>query len=432
MARSSYFWWMAIFISGLALKVLVPESVYGDDWPEWRGPNRDNVWAEQGIVESFPSGGLPVRWRLPIGMAWSSPAVAKGRVYVMDAEIVRPKCRERVHCVDAATGKPIWTHVYDAAYPAWIFNPGPARGPTATPLVRDGKVYTLGAADLFCLDAATGAVLWKKDLMQEYQIAQFSTDASPLIEGDLLIIYIGAKPGPCLIALDRNSGREVWKALDEGATPSSPILVTAGGARQLIAWTPDSVTSLTPATGVRYWRERFPSRRDSVVATPVYHDDQLFVGGLMLKLDSTRPAASVLWPRAAPKVLSDTSTALFRDHYLYSAKSSGEFVCLDAETGKQLWETNTITGLNSGAAIHQIVNGGGLLLFTDQGNLIRARVSPQGYQELSRVKLIEPTYPFGGRNVAWPPPAFANGAVFVRNDKELICVSMTTQSGGGR
>ena len=166
------------------------------------------------------------------------------------------------------------------------------------------------------------------------------------------------------------------------------------------------------------------------VSTPVFYKDRLVIGGLMFQLDSDKPAAAVLWPASkapARRIFSHTSTALFRGDYLYSAKSSGELVCLEASTGKQVWEAAKVTDLKSGASIHLTPNGDSVLLYTDEGNLIRAQLRPQGYKEISRVRLLEPTFPFGGRKVAWAPPAYANGHVFARNGEELICASLTAK-----
>ena len=402
-----------------------------DDWPQFRGPNRDGVWKETGILKSFPAKGLKVRWRASIGLGWSSPVVAKGRVYVTDSKLMKPKAKERVHCFEEATGKPLWTFSYDVAYPDWAFTPRQEGRPTATPLVHGGKLYTLGKkGDLCCFEAAKGELLWKRNLEMDYQAQEFAFNASPLIESDLLILCIGSYAGTnssCVLALDKNSGKEVWKASNKGLTNSSPILITAGGKRQLIVWTQGSVTSLDPATGKTYWQKRMRTSADSAVATPVFHKNLLLVSGLMLKLDSEKPAASVIWPdtkAASRRILSNTSTGLIQGEYLFSAKSSGHLVCLAASTGKEVWETDKVTDLKQGASIHLTPNGDSVFLYTDKGELIRAHLSSEGYKEISRTRLLQPTYLFAGRKVAWPPPAFANRHVFARNDQELICVSL--------
>jgi hypothetical protein len=150
----------------------------------------------------------------------------------------------------------------------------------------------------------------------------------------------------------------------------------------------------------------------------------------MFQLEADKPSASVIWPASkvvSRRVFSNTSTALFRSDHVYTAKSSGELVCLDASTGNQIWETDKVTDLKSGASIHLTPNGESVLLFTDKGELIRAQLSPAGYREISRVSLVRPTLPFGGRKVTWAPPAYANRHIFVRNGEELICASLAAQ-----
>ena len=415
----------------LGLSLLLSVVARAEDWPQWRGPNRDAVWNETGILDSFPTNGLKIAWRTPVGRGWSSPVVAQGRVYVTDVHVVRSNATERVLCFDEASGKLLWSHQYAVDYPDWAFDPN-AGGPRATPIVRDGKLFTLGClGHLFCLSAMKGGVVWEKSLAKEYGLEPFSgITASPLIEGGLLILYLCGKPGACVVAFEKNSGKEVWRALDDSFTYSSPIVITAGGKRQFIVWTQAAVTSLDPGTGHTLWRELFQTPGDMAVSTPVFASNQLLVAGLMFKLNADKPSASVLWPELRPatrRVLSNTSTALLKDGYVYSARISGELVCLEAATGNQIWQTNTVTSKGNGSCIHLTPNNGSILLFTDQGDLIRARLNATGYQEVSRVHLIDPTHPFNGRNVAWPPPAYANRHVLVRNDEELVCASLAAK-----
>lgn len=419
----------ALLAIAIILPMLMAAAIQAEDWPQWRGANRDGVWTETGLLEIFPADGLRVRWRVPVSAGWSSPVVAKGRVYVMDSQLERPKARERVICFEETSGKLLWKFTYDVGYPEWAFIEDQGYGPVATPIVQDGQIFALGAnGHVTCLDANNGSPLWEKSLDQQHQISVLECRASPLIEGDLLILFIARKSGPRLIALDKTTGKEVWSALEERATNCSPLVITAGGKRQLIVWTTDSVTSLDPITGKTYWRERLVTIVDNAVSTPICLGDLLLIGGLMLKLDADKPGASVLWPEtkaASRRILSNTSTALFRGDLVFSAKSSGELVCLEASTGKQVWETAKVTDLKNGASIHLTSNGSCVFLYTDKGELIRAQLTAKGYEEISRSRLLEPTYPFSGRKVAWSPPAFANRHVFARTEKELICAFLS-------
>ena len=406
-------------------------SARAADWPQWRGPERNGVWNETGILESFPSGGLKITWRAPVGRGWSSPVVSQGRVYVTDAEVESSKARERVICFDEGTGKRCWVHEYAVDYPDWALEPS-AGGPRATPIVRNGRLFALGAmGHLFCLDAASGDVVWQRNLAKDYGVKEFTgITGSPLIEGDFLILNICGKPAACVVAFNKNSGKEIWRALDDSFTYSSPIVVTVGGKRQMTVWTQEAVTSLEPSTGALLWRELVRTPGDMAVATPVFSGQRLYVAGLMFQFEAGKSKPSVLWPeaRAATKrILSNTSTGLLQGDFLFSARSSGELVCLEAETGKEVWQTNTVTELKNGASIHLTPCGDGVFLFTDRGDLIHARLTRQGYREISRAHLLEPTSPYGDRKCAWSPPAYANRHVFVRNDAELVCASLAAQ-----
>jgi outer membrane protein assembly factor BamB len=193
--------------------LLLSISAQGGDWPQWRGPNRDGVWKESGLLETFPADGLKVRWRQPVGWGFSSPIVAQGRVFVTDAQLLKsPVAKERLHCFEETTGKLLWTYSYEVTYPEWSFHAGQENGPCATPIAEDGKVYMLGGnGHVHCLDARDGALLWEKNLGKEYEVGVLMCRASPLIEGNLLILSTGAKPGASVMALDKQTGKEVWK-----------------------------------------------------------------------------------------------------------------------------------------------------------------------------------------------------------------------------
>jgi outer membrane protein assembly factor BamB len=389
------------------------------------------VWSETGILETFPADGLKVRWRAGVGIGFSSPVVAGGRAFLTDSQLDKPKARERVHAFDAMTGRPLWSYAYDVNYPEIAFDENYLRGPIATPVAADGRIYTLGASgEVLCLQTGQGDVIWQKNLQKEHPQFAIFPSPSPLIEGGLLILMVGGKSTASVIALNKNTGEQVWNALDEGPTASSPIVVDAGGVRQLIVWTDRSVTSLAPATGQTLWRQPLITSQDAAVSTPIYHEGYLLIGGLMMQLDPDKPEAAMLWPRSravSQRILSNTSTALFRDDYIYSARSFGEFVCIDAKTGKQVWETDRVTDSKSGASVHPTVNGSSVLLYNDRGELIRAQLTPEGYHELSRGRVLEPDVTYSGRKCAWAAPAYANRHIYARTNKQLVCASLASE-----
>lgn len=416
------FFWVAILIAFNTL------TSNGTDWPQWRGPKRDGVWGETGILRSFPADGLKLSWRTPVGPGWSSPVVARGRVYLTDMRLDKPRAWERIQCFAESSGKLLWRRESELPYPDWAFIPEHGGGPAATPVVESGRVYLLGRnGTVNCLDARNGNVIWEVPLGRRYEILELSCRGSPLIDGNLLIVFTGGKPGASVVALDKRTGKECWTALDDPVSNSSPLIISAGGKKQLIAWTATAVNSLNPATGETWWRIAATTSNNDSIPTPVVLKHRLLISGLMLELDTDKPDARVLWPEtlaASKRLLSNTSSPMLLGKHVYSARSSGEFVCLEAGTGKQVWATTNVTELKFGASIQLTPNGDATFLFTDEGNLILARLVPEGFCEVSRTHLLKPTSDLGTRKFTWVPPAFADRCIFARNDEELICASL--------
>jgi outer membrane protein assembly factor BamB len=426
-------------VVALGLCLWASATTSADDWPQWRGPKRDGVWRETGIVEKFDTPQLGLVWRAEISSGYSGPTVAAGRVYVTD-RVVKPAQVERVHCFDSKTGKNLWTHTYDCPYEGVGYD----AGPRASVTIDDGRAYSLGAmGHLFCFDAAKGDILWKKDLNKEYniQMPQWGIAASPLIEGDLLIIQVGGADEACLVAFDRKTGQERWRALKDRAGYSAPIVLERAGKRILICYTGDNVVGLDPQTGKVHWQYPFPPRQMVIgISTPVVSADKLFLtnffdGSLMLKLDHDKPGVEKLWQRAGESekntdaLHSIITTPLFEGDYIYGVDSYGELRCLDARTGDRIWESLDAVPKARWATIHFVRNGEHVWMFNERGELIIADLSPKGYQEISRTKLLEPTLDQlrqrGG--VCWSHPAFADKHVFARNDKELVCADLAAR-----
>ena len=285
-------WLLAALLLGIAT-TFSPASAVADDWPQWRGPTRDGVWKETGIVEKLPGPRIPLKWRVPISGGYTGPTVADGRVYVMD-RLTEPGEQERILCFAWETGKELWKHAYDCAYQVQY-----TAGPRAAVSIDEGRAYALGTMGNFhCLDAATGKVHWAKDLRAEYKarVPVWGVAAAPLVDGGLVILQAGGRDGACLLALDKKTGKEVWRALDDQPSYSAPIIIEQAGRRVLVVWTGDSVAGLDPATGKVYWKYPFPPKRMVInVPTPVVDGDRLFVtafydGSLLLRLRQDEPA----------------------------------------------------------------------------------------------------------------------------------------------
>jgi outer membrane protein assembly factor BamB len=424
-----------LLLSLLSLVAVAARSASADDWPQWRGPTRDGVWRETGLVETFAEPQLKIKWRAPVGPGYSGPTIAKGRVYVTD-RLVEPKQVERIHCFDEQTGQQLWTHEYDCIYKGVGYD----AGPRASVLIEDGRAYSLGSMGNFlCLDAATGKVLWEKDLNTLYNIQMpiWGIAASPIIEGPLVIVVAGGE-NACLVAFDKVTGEERWKALDDPAQYSAPIVVQQGGKRVLVCWTAIAVVGVNPATGEEYWRVPLkPIKMPIGITTPVVAGDRLFVssfydGALMVQLSQDRPAAEQLWHRrGASEDKTDAlhaiiSTPLMVGDLIYGVDSYGQLRCLDAKTGDRIWENLTATPKARWSTIHTVTNGDRVWMFNERGELLIGKLSPTGFEEISRTKLIAPTTGQLGQRggVCWSHPGYANRHIFARNDEEIVCASL--------
>lgn len=426
----------------VSLISIAPYAV-ADDWPQWMGPQRDNVWREAGILERFPAGGPRAVWRTPIAGGFAGPAVADGKVYVMDlvtADNVKVSNferkafagTERVLCLDAATGNILWKHEtpveYAISYPA---------GPRCTPVVAGGKVYALGAVgNLYCFDAASGDVVWSKNFPADYgtKPALWGYANHPLLDGQKLLCIVGGK-GSHAVAFDKDTGEEIWRALDapeQGYSP--PTIVEAAGVRQLILVKPDAIAAVDPETGRELWPEPMPYEASSgcIIMSPVSSGDNLFVGGfnnksVLMKLTADKPSADVVWHDKGKDSISPVNAQPYAvSGVLYGVDQKGVLRAVDLAAGKQLWETPKPWGarpLNSGTAF-LVRQGDRVWIMVDTGDLIIARLTPEGYEEIDRAQVIKPTGVAEGRDVLWSMPAFANRCMFVRNDAEILCLDL--------
>jgi outer membrane protein assembly factor BamB len=431
-------WLVACWVAAC---VLVVGRALADDWPQWMGPHRDNVWREEGLLETFPAEGPRVVWRVPIAGGYAGPAVAAGRVFVTDyvteadvkiANFERKSSTgsERVLCLDEATGRILWKHAYPVtytiAYPA---------GPRCTPTVDGDRVYTLGAeGNLICFEAATGKILWERDLKKDYatKAALWGWASHPLIDGDRLICIAGTDTAHA-VALDTRSGREVWragKAPEQGYVP--PSIIEAAGVRQLVLVKPDGVYAVEPETGKLLWETPYGADNGSIIMTPVRVGEYLYIGGyqnknLLLKLKGDAPGVEVVWRNKPKQGISAVNVQPFvADGLVYGFHENGELRAMRLPDGDFAWRGGgPLGGRPQGSGTAFITrHGDRFFLFAETGDLVIAKLTPTGYEELSRANLIEPTNVAFGRPVVWCAPAYANRSMIVRNDAEIIRVSL--------
>jgi outer membrane protein assembly factor BamB len=447
---------LRLALACLVWSVLLVPAATADDWPQWLGPRRDAVWRETGIARSLPDRGLPVKWRVAVKGGYSGPAVVGDRVYLMDYDRLSGDLanapndrtqltgRERILCLDAATGAVVWKHEYDRPYSISY-----AAGPRCTPTVADGRVYALGAeGDLTCLDADSGRLLWKKDFQKDYAapVPIWGFCGHPLVEGDLLVCLVGG-PGSVAVAFDRRTGAERWRALtasESGYCP--PTMVESAGSRQLVIWDADNLNALDPTSGKVLWSKPLkPMYGMSIMAPQVAdtkHGRVLYASGIgrvgaLFRLAADPPGVEVAW-RGEPKsaVYCANSTPFIAADTLYGCDcDTGFLTAVDLADGRRLWETAVpTTGDRRGKhgtafLVRQAAAVAGdppgatrTWLFSETGDLILARLSPEKYEELGRMHLLDPTNECFGREVVWSHPAFAGGRIYARNDRELVCV----------
>lgn len=442
-----------------AALAVASSAAQADDWPQWMGPNRDDIWTESGILDTFPAGGPKELWRVAIGGGYAGPAVAGGRVYVADKklkegvkdptnafDVSKTDSTERLLCLDAKTGQEIWKYEYECPYTISY-----REGPRCTPTVSDGKVYFLGAmGDFACLDAKTGKEIWKKNFPKEYEakVQIWGFAGHPLVYQNLVIALVGGKDAVA-VAFDKDTGKEVWKALsakDAGYCP--PTLIDAGGVKQLVVWHAEAINGLNPATGEVYWKFPIKPNSQMSIMAPRQVGEYLYAGGnggaqVALKLEKDKPDATVAWQqeavpqgkKAGPLGLAPINMTPFaEDGVVYGVDQPGMFRAFRAATGERLWwtfkpvlgkvEEEDFKAAGTGT-VFIVKNGDRYFLFADNGALIIARLTPKGYEEVSRTQLkLDLTQRSFGRKVVWCHPAFADKCVFVRNDKEIVCYSL--------
>lgn len=431
-----------------------------DDWPQWLGPQRDAVWRENGILSQFPEGGPKLRWKAKLGGGYSGPAVAAGRVFVMDrltGDVDPAKAKllhdgtpprninflrkllpgqERVVCLNEKDGKVLWTHQWNCPYTTVAAY---AIGPRATPTVDGDRVYALGAeGNLVCLSVQDGSVIWQRDFKKDYQlkIAEWGTAAHPLVDGNKLICVVGGQGTTC-VAFDKKTGKELWRALSaEKPGYCPPVIHSLGGKRQLLIWHSDAVAALAPETGKVYWTVEVKPTFAMSIGQPVVENNQIYVMSFSrvsacIDVAADGLSAELRWRGDTRRGIAGVhNTAFIENGHIYACGNGGRYGCARLADGEKLWSTFApATGERpaSWANVFTIKQGNRFFLANDLGELIIAKLNPQGYEEVSRSKLIEPTHQVGRRLLVWSHPAFANRSIYLRNDREIRCYNLANE-----
>ena len=393
-------------------------SITRADWPRWRGPAGDGTWECPGLPQAIDD---PERvWKSAIGGGYSGVTVSGGRVYTMD----RPEKAnaERVLCFDAKTGEPIWEHRYEANYKGLDYGSGPRGSVT----IHNGKAYTLGSVGhAFCLDAATGKVLWSKDGEGELGAKRptWGFAASPAIYKDTVIYQLGLEGGG-YVAFDKQTGEERWRGSDDPAGYATPVFAQHAGRDLMLAWTPEHVRGMAPESGEVLWSAPYKIKYGVSIATPIFHESTVLVcgywhGSKAYKLGPGEHDLVLLW-EDEENIRGLMAQPLYRDGLVYLLDRTNGLCCFELETGKRLWDdaeghTVTPSDRNPQATLVWARDGkrdDRIILLNANGELLSITVGREGFEIHSRAQITGKT---------WAHPAYSDGHIFARTDSELVC-----------
>lgn len=390
---------------------------HAQDWPRWRGTNGDGRWNPKDLPADFAQREPERLWKKDIGAGYGGVTVSAGRVYVMDRQKA-PREAERVLCFEAESGKELWKHTWAVEYGSMDYG----AGPRSCVNITDGKAYALGATGVaLCLDAENGKVVWQVDTVAKFgaKIPTWGFAASPVLDGDRVLLHVGADKGGSVIALDKQSGRELWRGGPDPAGYCTPEIITHAGTRQLIAWGPEHIQSLDPNTGKVNWTYPYPVTYGVSIAQPLYHDGLLLVSGYwhgtkVLRLGSTPKEVNLVWQNETG-ICGLMSAPLFKDGIVYMLDRARGLQAFELKTGKILWsDDNTLTpkDRNPQMSLAWLNEAGNVAaLLNASGELVHVRLNAASREELARWQIIGKT---------WAHPAFAGNHVFARSDKELV------------
>lgn len=403
----------------LLLAMLVSLQAAQAEWPKFRGPAGDGTWECPGLPLAIDA---PERvWKRPIGGGYSGVTLADGRVYTLDR--LADKDQERVRCLDALSGQLLWEHSYDADYKGLEY----ASGPRASVTVHDGKAYTQGAVGhVFCFDAKKGILLWFKDTVKQLRARRppWGFAASPAIWKDTVIYQLGIEGGGGYIAFDKDTGAERWRSSDDPAGYATPVFTKHEGHDLMLAWTPEHIRGMSPDNGEVLWSIPYKIKYGVSIAMPICHDGTVLVcgywhGSKAIKLGAGEHAAQLLW-EDEENLRGLMAQPLHRDGLVYLLDRSSGLSCFELATGKKLWDdakghSVTPADRNPQATLVWARDGkrdDRILILNANGELLSVTVGRDGFEIHSRAQITGKT---------WAHPAYSDGKIFARNDKEITC-----------
>ena len=400
---------------GLTLPALTAPAM-ADDWPFFRGPNYNGISAESGWTTDWPDSGPVIAWRKNVGFGVSSVVVAGNRVITMGGR--KEENEEIVWCFNADSGQELWHFTYPAKFDARQFEGGPA----STPTIDGSLVYALGyLGHLHCLDVNDGRVVWKKHLIDDLggRYSSWKYSGSPLVAGGLVILDTGAD-GNSTVALDKTTGQKVWGAGPDLAGYSTPIPFEHLGQPGVLVFKARAMVAHDLASGREFWRIKWKTHYDANASTPTAFGDKLFLStgyggrsarGALFQLGPGEPQQIWLNQDLETKM---NSAVVYQDHvYCISERSGGQLMCFTLKDGSLAWSNPDFARYGT-----LMMADGKLIILDEQGELIIARATPEGYKELARTKLFD--------DRCWVMPVLANGRIYARTNKGgMVCLDVS-------
>jgi outer membrane protein assembly factor BamB len=379
-------------------------------WPQWRGPNRDGVSPETGLLTKWPADGPKLLWRANAGPGYSSLAIAWGRV----CTLLQDGADEVVVCWDADSGKELWRFRYQA-----LFDDSFGSGPRSTPSIDGDRVYTVGGTGIFhCLKLDNGGRLWRHDLLDEFGATnlRWGVSFSPLVEGDLVFTNPGGSRGRSLAAFDKNTGQLVWKTFGDPAGYSSPIAVTIAGVRQVVFFTGNHLVSVTPAEGTVLWQLPWETSYGCNIATPICRGEYLFIssgysrGCALVKVSKGVLGWDVKRVYENNRMNNHFSSSVLWGEHLYGFNDA-ILTCMEFRTGRVVWRERG--GFKKGSLL---VADGHLIILGEEGQMSIAPATPEGYREKASFAC--------SNDKCWTVPVVAGGRLYVRDEKQVVCYDL--------
>jgi outer membrane protein assembly factor BamB len=390
------------------------------DWPQFLGPNRNGISHETGLNLDWQKKTPKVLWKAPLDGGCSSLTVVGDRLYTM----TKRGNRDYVVCLDTRNGKEVWA--YNAA-PSYLDVQKHMAGPRSTPTFAHDKLYCLTPrGELICLKAADGKEVWKQDTIKaagatlpENDFYFWGLSLSPLVEGDLVIVVPGGNKNRSVVAFHKDTGKIVWTAGDDPYAYASPVVITVAGKRMLVCPTGQAILGLDPAKGTVLWRYAFGNRFNATCATPVWADNLLFVsaaygtGCAAVEIVPSGNKWSVKEKWANKNLQNIFATSMVLDGHLYGCHGDIGAIflkCLDLKTGAVKWDQRQ-PGRCSLLAV-----GGHLVSLGERGKVQLIEANPNKYVLKGELDLLTPK--------AWAQPALADGRLYLRDEKQVICVDL--------